>query len=433
MSKAIKLSLFILIFFLLASLTFGFYSLVQKKKLEDEKESLRGELAKSQMREKESVIKIKKLEDEIKNSAEEKNQLSKQVEESKKQVENIFGQIDEITRERDEGKSQFDQIKKERDDLLVKIDELTQKESQKLAQEKTEAAVLPSAASPLEPISPSAIPSITDEEYWASVLREKASLEVEINKFKEELSQQTISLVELKEGNAKLQMELDALARVKEDMEREIKNKEQVIDNLSLELTRAKNDRKFAADTIEKLNNENVGFRDELKNFISTKSSLEKSIILLTEDKNKVERKLAESEGLIQNKIDELWGMKNNLDQKMKQAKIPASQRAQPSQKSQDLELPPIVVRSGQEGGEINQADKESAGLNGQILSINEENNFVIISLGKDSGVAEGDRLNVYRDSKYIAQIQIIQVRKDISAADIKELTAKLQVGDLVK
>ncbi len=433
MSKAIKLSLFILIFFLAVSLIFGFYSLVQKQKLEKEKGFLQDELSQSQAREKDSVIKMKKLEEEAKSAAEEKDQLSKQLEESKKQVENIFSQIDEVARERDQWKKEIDDVRKERDDLLVKIDELSKKESEEVSRKTKETSLASGMSS--DSINPSTIPSITDEEYWASVLREKASLEVEIDKFKEELLRQTISSVELKESNAKFQMELDALGRAKEDMEREIENKEQVINNLSLELARAKNDRKFAADTIEKLNSESVGLRDELKNFISMKSSLEKSIILLMEDKNKLERKLAESEGLIQGKIDELWGMKSSLDQKIKISQPkPAADKKQPPKKSRELELPPIVVRSGGEDlSEVRDGQKENVGLNGQILSVNDENNFVIISLGENTGIREADTLNVYRGSQYIAQLEVIQVRKDISAADIKEQTTNLQVGDLVK
>ena len=41
--------------------------------------------------------------------------------------------------------------------------------------------------------------------------------------------------------------------------------------------------------------------------------------------------------------------------------------------------------------------------------------------------------LSVYRDSKYIARLEVIQVRKDISAADIKDQWSKVVVGDTVK
>ena len=61
------------------------------------------------------------------------------------------------------------------------------------------------------------------------------------------------------------------------------------------------------------------------------------------------------------------------------------------------------------------------------------ENNFVIVNIGEGTGVRLGEQLSVYRDSKYIAKLEVIQVRKDISAADIKEQSSKIKVGDSVR
>ena len=70
----------------------------------------------------------------------------------------------------------------------------------------------------------------------------------------------------------------------------------------------------------------------------------------------------------------------------------------------------------------------------GSIISINESNNFVIVDLGQDnSSVSIGAHLKVYRDSNVIANLEIIQVRRDICAADIKTKSAELKVGDVVK
>jgi len=60
--------------------------------------------------------------------------------------------------------------------------------------------------------------------------------------------------------------------------------------------------------------------------------------------------------------------------------------------------LPPIVVTStqGDEEEKPQRAEKPT-GYNGNIVSVNEENNFVIIDLGEESGVKLGETLNVYR------------------------------------
>ena len=69
----------------------------------------------------------------------------------------------------------------------------------------------------------------------------------------------------------------------------------------------------------------------------------------------------------------------------------------------------------------------------GKILSVNQENNFVIVDLGASSGIRIGDTLSVYRGTKYIASLEVIQVRKDICAADIREKGAKIKAGDIIR
>lgn len=72
-------------------------------------------------------------------------------------------------------------------------------------------------------------------------------------------------------------------------------------------------------------------------------------------------------------------------------------------------------------------------GVSGAVLSINDESDFVIIDLGENSSIQIGDNLSIYRDGQYIAAIEVIQVRKEVSAADIKQKTADIQRGDQVR
>jgi hypothetical protein len=70
----------------------------------------------------------------------------------------------------------------------------------------------------------------------------------------------------------------------------------------------------------------------------------------------------------------------------------------------------------------------------GSIISINESNNFVIADLGQaNSAVAVGSVLKVYRGNDVIGTLEVIQVRNDISAADIKTTSTQLRVGDMVR
>ena len=92
-------------------------------------------------------------------------------------------------------------------------------------------------------MAPKALPSMGpaqdgNEEYWASVLREKAELEIELNKLKDDLSSSSVDVVDVSKENNELLAQLDILKHEKEDIEREILYKEYLINNLSLELAR---------------------------------------------------------------------------------------------------------------------------------------------------------------------------------------------------
>jgi hypothetical protein len=70
----------------------------------------------------------------------------------------------------------------------------------------------------------------------------------------------------------------------------------------------------------------------------------------------------------------------------------------------------------------------------GQVLAVNEENNFVIIDLGQTDNVRVGQIFSVYRANQKIGSVEVIQTRNEISAADIKSVSSgsKIKVGDVV-
>ena len=173
-----------------------------------------------------------------------------------------------------------------------------------------------------------------------------------------------------------------------------------------------------------------MNLRTQVKQLSSTKISLEKSITRLNEDKSAVEQKLAETENMIQGRIDDIWQVKESLDQTFKAVK--SSQ----GQDSKEVELPPIIVSAASPAfREISprEASEPTPGVSGKVISVNDENNFVILDLGENSGIKLGDSLSVYRGSEYIAGLEVIQVRQDISAADIKEKGARIKAGDTVR
>ncbi len=71
--------------------------------------------------------------------------------------------------------------------------------------------------------------------------------------------------------------------------------------------------------------------------------------------------------------------------------------------------------------------------MQSKVLSVNRDNNFVVIDLGEDSGVKAGRTFKVYRDKRLIAALEVIRVAKTVSACDIKDETSPIKIGDTVK
>ena len=99
--------------------------------------------------------------------------------------------------------------------------------------------------------------------------------------------------------------------------------------------------------------------------------------------------------------------------------------------RQESVELPAIVVKPSSSVNRQNSSVQEN--IVGKILAVNRDNNFVIVDLGQNSGIKTGDKLQVYREDKNIGFIEVIQVRKDISACDIKRESAPVKVGDIVR
>ena len=452
MSRSIKVGYFILIIMVLGVLGFLGYTLMEMQKLEDTKLAVEEELELADTRTNEKIKQNKKLAEEIETLKTEKDELQTRLDEATVKAGELEQQLSQITAERNKFKTDFDALSKTRTSLENQVKSLTmqiddtqkQLEEQKLLARQLRDSVggagavngksgkshiaYDAGSSKSQVIEiPEDIPPASDETYWANLLREKASLEVKLQDMEDRLAQGSIQIVELRQQNEDLQLELDTLQAQSDDLAQEIKYKSNMINNLSLELARTKNDKKFIGDRLARIQQENGTLREELRGLVEAKSSLQKSIVRLTQDKNKVERELGSAENLIQSKIDEIWEIKESLDRTFKES-------TQKFQTPGSVELPPIMVSSGNSTAAIKfDAGATEPGFNGRIVSVNEENNFVIVDVGEESGVALGDALSVYRDSKYVAQLEVIQVRKDIAAADIKNQWTDVQVGDIIR
>jgi len=99
--------------------------------------------------------------------------------------------------------------------------------------------------------------------------------------------------------------------------------------------------------------------------------------------------------------------------------------------KKDSVQLPAIVVKP--QALPAQSQDDTGSTLIGRVMAVNKENNFVIIDIGEESGVKVGDAFRVYRGDKPIANIEAIQVRRNIAACDIKKQGTTIVIGDTVR
>ena len=437
MSKAAKISIFLLIFVIVAFGALSFLTLQKNTQLTQQKAKLQQNLDEAQDRNVQAMRQIKDLNDQVKRAQSEKIDLAAKLKEATVKADNLTQQVQQIQADRDQWKRRIDKISEERDSLKQKVEDYQNRVAQlqtSVQQKDTRLAQLSKQSSPASQSSATALGMSTqmgsassggeNDQYWAGILKQKAELQVKLDHMDDELSKKTIELVDVKKQNESLNIEIKDLQSKQDSLSDEIKYKSDLVNNLSLELARTKNDRKFVADKLSKLNEENAELRRDMKRLVSAKGALQKSIVRLTQDKHKTEKELGKTESMVQSKIDEIWKIKDSLDQTFKE-------NAQTQPTSKDIELPPIHVNA--KGAQAYSMDTTPTGFNGRIVSINEENNFVIVDIGKNKGLQEGQTLSVYRGEKYIASLEVIQVRNDISAADVKDQWSHIQVGDIVR
>jgi predicted nucleic acid-binding Zn-ribbon protein len=438
MSKAAKMSIAILSILLIAAFVFAYWNFLQKESVERAKLAVEKQVEDFQNREKNYIVEKKQIEEKLKIIEAEKAELENRLNSFDKDMVSLNDKLKVVTKERNEWQKRVENLQKERDNLLVKIQEQSEpqvvyKYIERGAEEGGDHVGQETVKSDSAPMENSVRPD--DESYWAQILKKKAELELEVERLSGEMSRNSVEVEDLKKKNSDLQLELSHLSREKEEIERKIKHGNDLADSLALELARAQNDIKFVDDRRLKLHDENISLREQIKELTSTKIALEKSIVQIQEERQDIAKKLRETEGVIQSRIDEIWEIKGNLEKTFKPS-------GTITDNNDRVDLPPIIIDAGDREPSagvvspdlsVNNEIVSSLTPGGSIVSVNEENNFVIIDVGGEGGVKLGDTLSVYRGTDYIAGLEVIQVRKDIAAADIKNRVSNLKIGDSVR
>jgi chromosome segregation ATPase len=225
-------------------------------------------------------------------------------------------------------------------------------------------------------------------------------------------------IIEMDEKNKELSMKVDELEKEKKRLEQEIAFKRRTIDIMSRDLVKERETRKDMFKELDKLRSDNVELKRELLMVNKEKARLQNELKEILEKKENLEAKISGIENVLKEKSLAFEELQEQLVQAVKEGK-----KAVPKEPA-SVQLPPIVVKPQVQAKEVK----------GEIIAVNKEENFVIIDKGEVDGIRPGAQLKVKRQDKIIGTIEVIETRREISAADIKEVVSgfAIQEGDIV-
>ena len=331
-----------------------------------------------------------------------------------KETQNKLGSL---KTERDKGIEELNELQKKfelasraRDELIAKLKKNSQPQ------------VVVAASPSVQQQSP--VPENTDA-YWGTVLKAKTDLEMQLSSIRLELRNLQISNESLQREKGALEIDINNLRSDKKDLLRQLDYNQKLLDSMSQEVVREKNDKVAIQDSFKTVRAQNGILSRQLKSLVSRKEALDKKVISLQEGKTTVEKRLNEMETMFTDRISKIGSLKDELDV-IKSGKTDDTEKVS----KESVELPAIVVRSAPATG---REETEVQTFPGKILAVNLDSNFVVIDLGSSAGVNVGNVFNVYRDARAIGSISVIQTRVNISACDIKRMSTPFKIGDGIK
>ena len=321
-------------------------------------------------------------------------------------INSLQAERDSISQARDELQRRIDMLAREKEELMAKIN--AQKE-----------------AAAQQPQMPQAGSTAANDAYWANILKSNADLQLKIESIRNELKSLQIKNEELQRNKGSADLEMANLAREKQELQSQLEYNQKVLDNVTIQLVNERNDKFKMQDTLKTIKSENSSLRRQLETLNTRKIDLEKKLQEIKESKDGLERDFNNMQTFLKGKADEICRLKEQLGQADKPA-------AGASEDNHSVNLPPIVVRPQGQPEELT-PQSPSSNLAGKVLAVNKQDKFVIIDLGEGTGIKLGDNLRVYRDNKDIGTVVVVQVRKDISACDIKTQNLPIKIGDRVQ
>ena len=329
----------------------------------------------------------------------------------------------------------YNELNREKDDIARKLamvaEELSEVETQRENWRKKYTAVSEERdllVEKVKRVSGSGVKSVVSieagtekisEDYWADFVKNKAALEVKLDILNKTLFDQKIKMTKLDKNNKELNIEMDQLDKEKKRLLEEIKFKERTLRIMSLDLVSEREARGGTIDEVKKLRRDNMSLKRELVVTNKELIKLQNTFKAVVDKKEILEDRIADVDSILQEKSLAFNELQTQLVEVIKEGKklVP--------KKSAAVELPPIIVMP---------AVSELKELRGEIIAVNHEEKFVVVDIGESFGLRPGSLLKIMRGNKEIGTAEVIETRKEISAADIKEVISgcTIQEGDTI-
>jgi len=387
-----KLPLIVLLVFLFISCLIVFQFYTQNGKLVVKNKSL-----------------VKNLEESTKNEKKlktEKKKAQAQYQDAKSKLDKLSSEKMETKKAKVEVENKLRLLQGEREKLEMKIAELSKSgDSQSIDD------------------TPRRTPSSTasSNEHWADVVRERAELMTKLNQAQKALLDVKAKMAEAQRNNKELSLDLDELKRQTYQMEGDLSFKERTLDIMSRDLVSEREARKDISRELERLRDEGSDLKRELIMANKEKINLQAQLQKVLEGKEDLEKTVNQVESILKERTLIFSELENRLSRAVKGS----NDLGEVTRKSSSVELPAIVV---------NPQGSSYSMLRGEVLAVNKNDNFVIIDLGVERGSRPGDIYDVMRGSTAVGTIEVIETRKEISAADIKMSSSgySIREGDTV-
>ncbi|MCM8812035.1 MAG: hypothetical protein NC910_03180 [Candidatus Omnitrophica bacterium] len=244
--------------------------------------------------------------------------------------------------------------------------------------------------------------------------------------------------------------QLEKIKIAKAALEKEIEELKSVKQTLETQLTDAASQAKKLADDLAAEKRSRETLSGELTKVRSEAASLNEKLRGLENEKKAVADELArakQSYQALSNELTTLRQAKEALEKRVKEMLTAQSSQAErivvrpaapvgasPAAPASPAAAAPVASQPQPERIAVSAAPS-SADMEGKVLVVNREFNFVVVNLGSNDGIEVGTRMNVFRSGKQIGAAQVERLYENMSAATIlvEEQKTQLKEGDTVR